>query len=176
MRTAALLLLLMLCTAALAARAQGAIHHCVDAHGNPLFTDQPCPSLQATAVQGPSPAASAAAPGAPVPLHRCAATAAGLRQRVIDAFAAHDPNKLAGLMLWRGYGNHAAVGDLRALTQLVRQPLLAIHFDNEPATGATTSSATPAPANALRLRTEGGDDASFGIARRAGCLWLRYDD
>jgi hypothetical protein len=175
MRASALLLLMMFCALAAAAQAQDAIHHCVDAHGNPLFTDQPCSSQQATAVQTPAPSAGAAAPGAVVPLHRCATTTTGLRQQVIDAFAAHDPNKLAGLMLWRGYGDRSAVGDLRALTQLVRQPLLSIHFDDEPAIG-TTIPAAPPLASALRLRTESGDDASFEVAHRAGCLWLRYED
>lgn len=172
MRVSALLLLLMFCAFAGSARAQDAIHRCVDARGNPLFTDQPCSSQQATPVQAPAPAASAAPPGVPMPLHRCAATTIELRRRVIAAFAAHDPNRLAGLMLWRGYGDHAAVDDLRALARLVRQPLLEIHFDDEP---ASASSASP-PANALQVRTEGGDDASFAVTHQAGCLWLRRDD
>jgi len=74
MRALALLLLLPLCVLALPARAQNPIHHCVDAHGNPLFTDQPCTSQQATPVQAPPPAsaASVATPGLPAPLQRCA--------------------------------------------------------------------------------------------------------
>lgn len=189
MRANALLLLLSLCALALPALAQDAIHRCVDAHGNPLFTDQPCASLQATPVQAPPPAASVAAPGLPVPLQRCASTAAELRQRVIDAFAARDPNQLAGLMLWRGYGHVSAVGDLRALNRLVRQPLLEIHVGgdsgddpaDDPATAGSslppaTASAAP-PADELQLRTGGGDGergARFAITRQAGCLWLRY--
>ena len=176
MRTLALLLLLTLCALARTAQAQDIIHRCVDAHGNPVFTDQPCSSQHATAVQAAPPAAVAARPGASVPLHRCAASTAQLRQRVIDAFAAHDPNRLAGLMLWRGYGDRSAVDDLRALAQLVRQPLLTIHFDDAPAPGAPSSAAPLAPASALQLRTDGGADARFDVARRAGCLWLRYDD
>ncbi len=185
MRVFALLLLLPLCTLALPARAQDAIHRCVDAHGNPLFTDQPCASQQATPVQASPPATNAAAPGLPVPLQRCAGTAAELRQRVIDAFAARDPNQLAGLMLWRGYGHVAAVGDLRALNRLVRQPLLEIHVGGEPADdpAAAGSDAPPAtasaapPADELQLRTggeEGERSARFAIARQAGCLWLRF--
>ncbi|MBD8874089.1 DUF4124 domain-containing protein [Rhodanobacter sp. DHB23] len=167
------LLLLTLCILATAAQAQGTIHRCVDAHGNPLFTDQPCPSQQAA----PAPAASLAPPGAPAPLQRCAATAAELRQRVVDAFAAHDPNRLAGLMLWGGYGNGSTTGDLRALAQLVRQPLLEIHFDNESADGLPPpASSTVPPARALRLRTDDGGTAGFAITRQAGCLWLRQVD
>ncbi|MBD8881493.1 DUF4124 domain-containing protein [Rhodanobacter sp. 7MK24] len=165
----------MFCTLATAARAQDAIHRCVDAHGNPLFTDQPCPSQLAS--PAPAPTSSLAPPGAPVPLQRCAATAAELRQRVIDAFAAHDPNRLAGLMLWGSYGNSSTTGDLRALAQLVRQPLLEIHFDNESAAGlpAPASSAAP-PAKELQLRTDDGGNAGFAITHEAGCLWLRQMD
>lgn len=178
MRTLALLLLLTLCTFALTARAQDAIHRCVDAHGNPVFTDQPCTSQQATPVQAPSSTPSTATPDAPVPLQRCASTATELRQRVIDAFAAHDPNQLAGLMLWHGYGSRSAVDDLRALAQLVRQPLLEIHFDNErdDDPGDNPSPAPTPPASELQLRTDGGNRASFAITRQAGCLWLRYAD
>lgn len=183
MRAIALLLLLTLGAFAATARAQDVIHRCVDAHGNPVFTDQTCSSQNATPVQDvqkPAPAGVVAAPGMPVPLHRCAGTEAELRQRVIDAFAARDPNQLAGLMLWHGYGHHSAVDDLRALAQLVRQPLLEIHFDNEADddsdadTPAAASSAAP-PANALRVSTDSGG-ADFGIARQAGCLWLLYGD
>ena len=187
MRALALLLLLPLCVLALPARAQNPIHRCVDAHGNPVFTDQPCTSQQATPVQAPPPAsaASVATPGLPAPLQRCAGTAAELRQRVIDAFAARDPNQLAGLMLWHGYGHVSAVDDIRALGRLVRQPLLEIHFGDDPGDDPASagsdlspvaSSAAP-PADELQLRTSGDDgerSARFAITRQAGCLWLRY--
>ncbi|MEW9572151.1 DUF4124 domain-containing protein [Rhodanobacter sp. Si-c] len=187
MRAIALLLLLTLLALALPARAQNPIHHCVDAHGNPLFTDQPCASQQATPVQAPppTPATSVATPRLPVPLQRCATTAAELRQRVIDAFAARDPNQLAGLMLWHGYGHVSAVDDIRSLGRLVRQPLLEIHFgdgsaDDSAAAGSASMPASASPASPsadeLQLRTSGDDDRStrFAIARQAGCLWLRY--
>ncbi|OOG49381.1 hypothetical protein B0E52_01090 [Rhodanobacter sp. C06] len=187
MRVLVLLLLLPLCTLALPARAQNTIHHCVDAHGNPLFTDQPCTSQQATPVQAPAPVpgGGVVTSGLPVPLQRCASTAAELRQRVIDAFAARDPNQLAGLMLWHGYGRVSAVGDLRALSQLVRQPLLEIHLggapDDDPASAGSSlppeASSAATPADELQLRTSGDDgerSARFVIARQAGCLWLRY--
>lgn len=178
MRVFAILLLILLAALAIPAQAQDAIHHCVDAHGNPVFTDQPCAAMQATPVQTPARATSAASPDMPVPLEHCAATPAGLRQRVIDAFAARDPNQLAGLMLWSGYGNRAVVGDLRALNQLVRQPLLDIHFgsDDGPATAASAPS-EPANPDELRVRTNGengSQTARFAIIRRAGCLWLGH--
>lgn len=177
MRAIAVLLLLTLCTFAMTAQGQDAIHRCVDAHGNPVFTDQPCAAQQATPLQAASPTAGADAPDAPVPLQRCADSRAELRQRVIDAFAARDPNQLAGLMLWHGYGSRSTVNDLRALAQLVRQPLLEIHFDNEPGDDPGDGTPTaPPPANELQVRTDGGNRASFAITHLAGCLWLRYAD
>jgi len=186
MRALALLLLFSLPAAALPARAQNPIHHCVDAHGNPLFTDQPCTSQQAKPVQAPppAPAASATTPGMPAPLQHCATTAAELRRRVIDAFAARDPNQLAGLMLWHGYGHVSAVDDVRALGRLVQQPLLEIHFGDETTGDPATADSTGQPmaaspmlsADELQLRTSGDGerDTRFAIARQAGCLWLRY--
>ncbi|MEW9625701.1 DUF4124 domain-containing protein [Rhodanobacter geophilus] len=174
MRPSALLLLLPLCLLARPAHAQDPIHHCVDTHGNPLFTDQPCASQQASPVQAPAPVASVATPGLPTPLQRCASTAAELRQRVIDAFAARDPNELAGLMLWHGYGHVSAVDDIRALARLVRQPLLEIHFGGDPGDDpASADGGAAAVADELQLRT-GDDGARFAITRQAGCLWLRY--
>lgn len=170
------LLLLALLVCALPAHAQNTIYRCLDAHGAPVFSDQPCAALAATPVQSPA----AAAPSTPT-LEHCAASPAALRRRVIDAFAARDPNQLAGLMLWRGYGSHAAVGDIRTLATLVRAPLVGIHLGGADATEPAPAASTPAPtkaadATSLHVRTGGADgrSASFEIARQAGCLWLRF--
>ena len=184
-----LLLALTAVPTATHAQSQNPIHRCVGAQGNPVFTDQPCASLQAVPVQAAPPAADVpVVPGAPVPLQRCAATVGALRQRVIDAFAARDPNRLAGLMLWRGYGHVSAVDDVRALARLVRQPLLDIQLgdeaDDDPAGTASgeapaRASSTAATTDELRLNTGGEDGARsvrFAITRQAGCLWLRYAD
>jgi len=90
---------------------------------------------------------------------------------VIDAFATRDPNRLAGLMLWHGYGHGAAVGDIRALAALVRQPLLQVQVSDGDAAPADN-----AAADTLQVQTSDGGNASFAIAREAGCLWLRQAD
>ena len=173
MRLHLFLLLLPLAALALPAHAQAAVSHCVDSHGTPVFTDQPCSALQATPVQSPTTPANALPPGAPVPLARCAATPDALRQRVIDAFATRDPNQLAGLMLWHGYAHGAAAGDIRALAALVRRPLLQIRVGaDDPASAGSTAIA----ADTLQVQTSDGGNASFVIARAAGCLWLRQTD
>ncbi|WNL46961.1 DUF4124 domain-containing protein [Dyella sp. BiH032] len=180
------------------AAAQAGVHRCIGQDGTPLFTDQPCAALQATPVQAPPkpgvPGSQQPATSLPPPI-LCAGTVAELRQSVADAFAARDPNRLAGLMLWGGYGRSAAVSDIRALGVLMQRPLL--DFGEEtaerPAPG-TDPDAWPIPGtehadrppptteHQLVLHTAS-DDASgapretrFAIVRRSGCLWLRSAD
>lgn len=193
MRLPSALLWLLLLAAAAPVRAQNPIHHCIGAHGNPVFTDQPCAALDATPVGAATPArGDSGQPDAPPPL-LCAATTAQLRQSVIDAFAQRDANRMAGLMLWDGYGRGAAVADIRSLALLMRRPLLdlqpsgnATTADPPPASAASSGEA-PAPDAAtagpqLRLQLAGTDasgsprELRFDIVRRAGCLWLRNAD
>jgi hypothetical protein len=168
--------------------AQTEIHRCIGANGGAVFTDQPCAALQATPVSPAAAAANSSAGAAPPPT-LCAASVDGLRQSVIDAFAGRDANRLAGLILWDGYGRGAAIADIRALATLMKQPLLGI--DTPPAAPTSTHagsddpvlpaarSEVPPPADQLVLRTADNDaDGNpaawrFDIVREAGCLWLR---
>jgi hypothetical protein len=187
-RLAALLCLILLACAAPAA-AQTPIHRCIGANGGAVFTDQPCAALQATPVSPNVPSAqAAAAPAAPPPI-LCAASPGELRQSVIDAFASRDANRMAGLMLWDGYGRGAAIADIRSLAELMKQPLLDVDILNgsAPAQAASiddpfATDAPPAPpsaGNRLVLHTAGNDGSGsprelrFDIVRQAGCLWLR---
>jgi hypothetical protein len=190
MRPTSALLWLLLLAAAVPVQAQNPIHHCIGAHGNPVFTDQPCASLDATPVGAAPPSArdDSGPPDAPPPL-LCAATTAQLRQSVIDAFAQRDANRMAGLMLWGGYGQGAAVADIRSLALLMRRPLLDLQLTGSattdpPPAGAASSGAAPAADAAtagpqLRLQLAGTDasgsprELRFDIVQRAGCLWLR---
>jgi hypothetical protein len=183
-------LTVLLCLVALAwttpGQAQTEIHRCVGSNGSAVFTDQPCAALQATPVNPTAaPAPNAAPPAAPPVL--CAASLGQLRESVIDAFASRDANRLAGLMLWNGYGRGAAIADIRALGELMKQPLLDVDIpgDNEPVPAASGNDpyavATAPPVDQLVLHTSGNAGAApreirFGIARQAGCLWLRYRD
>jgi hypothetical protein len=187
LRLAALLCLILLACAAPTA-AQTPIHRCIGANGGAVFTDQPCAALQATPVSPNAPSAqTAATPAAPPVL--CAAGPGELRQSVIDAFASRDANRLAGLMLWDGYGRGAAIADIRSLAELMKQPLLDVDIPNASAPAQSASSddpfasgAAPAPpsaGNQLVLHTAGNDGSGsprelrFDIVRQAGCLWLR---
>jgi hypothetical protein len=193
---ALLLFLLPLC-----AIAQDGIHRCIGPDGNPLFTDQPCAALQATPVNTPAPApraqvqqstADIPATTTPPPV-TCAGSVGELRQSVVDAFAARDPNRLAGLMIWNGYGRDAVVSDIRSLGTLMQRPLLdvgaASEEDSPPAEGDplfTSPASDPVPhqpssgaEQQLVVRTASNDgsgaphETRFTIVRRSGCLWLR---
>lgn len=193
----ALLLLLPLC-----AMAQDGIHRCIGADGNPLFTDQPCAALQATPVSSPpvdakppvTQAVSTLGTTTPPPVS-CATSVGALRQGMIDAFAARDPNRLAGLMIWNGYGRDAVVANIRSLGSLMQRPLLDIGTASEigdsppppsddpmlnsPAADAPRSPPSSGGDQQLVVRTASGDgsgvahETRFSVVRRSGCLWLR---
>jgi hypothetical protein len=190
MRLATSLLALVLIGCLLAwvrpAQAQNPIHRCIGPNGGPVFTDQPCDALRATSISASAKAADDAEPAGPPPV-TCAMGFGQLRQSVIDAFASHNANRLAGLMLWGGYGRDAVVADIRSLAALMRYPLVDLDAADAPA--AETSSSDPfapdppppAPENSRQLVVHvaggGADGAShelrFDIVHRYGCLWLR---
>ena len=145
-----LLLLLLFVLAGLASasvHAQGGIHRCVDAAGRPVFTDRRCVDLDATpALPTSTPATATANDGNAVPNVAptlCTADIGELRQQVTDAFASHQANRLAGLMLWDDYGERGAVERIRDLAALVAQPLLDLR-DGDPGAYAV---GTPPPPN-----------------------------
>lgn len=196
MLRSAILLCLILTALASPVMAQTEIHRCIGTNGGAVFTDQPCAALQATPV-------TAAPVAGPLPLTTpppilCAASVSELRQSVIDAFASHDANRMAGMMLWNGYGRGAAIADIQSLTQWMKHPLVDVEMPGDPAAtgvgheepaGAATSvdpfaldippsPAPPAPRDdQMVLHTASNDgsarDLPFDIVRRAGCLWLR---
>ena len=196
LRLPALLCLVLLAWTA-PASAQTEIHHCIGANGSAVFTDQPCAALQATPVDPVATPDRNTPPVTPPPV-LCAASLGQLRESVIDAFTSHDANRLAGLMLWAGYGRGAAIADIRSLGALMKQPLLDVDLPGDPASAdgeeparAMSSRsdpfvAAPAPAapasDQLVLHTAGNDGSGnpreirFSIVRQAGCLWLRNAD
>jgi hypothetical protein len=187
--TTALLLLLtgcLLLVRAVPVAAQNPIHRCIGANGGPVFTDQPCDSMQATSVTAAAKPADASQPAGPPPI-TCASGIGQLRQNVIDAFANHDANRLAGLMLWGGYGRGAAVADIRSLAALMRYPLLDLGPADDPAAAGSSADpfprdpppAAPEQAHQLVLHVAGNDadgnprELRFDIVHLSGCLWLR---
>ncbi|GLQ47275.1 hypothetical protein GCM10007862_23260 [Dyella lipolytica] len=185
MRFIAILLLFLLPVGA--AWAQGDIHRCTGANGVPVFTDRICSDVNATPVM-PAPSSSAQAPvelSQPPPV-LCAADMAHLKQAVIDAFAARNPNRLAGLMLWGDDGEQAVVADIRVLGRLMAHPLIDVKVvpADDPPTPST--SALPSPktgqGEALLVQTESDDgsgatqETRFEVLHQSGCLWLQLQN
>lgn len=156
-----LLALLALALLPLGAHAQS-IHRCTGAAGQIIFSDQPCAAFNAQPTV-PS-LAPAPAPGATAPVPTlCAATTAALRQAVAEAFALHDANRLAGLVLWQQRG--AAQADIRQWAQLLREPLLDATGDGENASEIVVRTQSLDGSGASR-------ETHFGVRRQAGCAWL----
>ena len=179
--------LLLLLAGTLPARAQQQpIFRCIGAHGEPVFSGQPCGT--------PAPAQGASAGiGAGAVGTRCAASPQALREAIAGAFASHDVNQLAGLMVWRGVGQASARASLESLARWLRQPLSGIaatYANGPPAPGGTAAtpgpdSAAPATASSaaatgaltgLAVSTGGGDGSTrdFGVMQSGGCWWLTF--
>ncbi|HET6587721.1 MAG TPA: DUF4124 domain-containing protein [Oleiagrimonas sp.] len=187
MRFAALLVLLCLPLACSAAPAmQTVIHHCVDADGTPVFTDQPCASMDAV------PATSDVNPFAPrssAGPRTCPRDRKALKKRVANAFKTHDANALAGLMLWRGYSEFGAVHTVQDLADLMQWPFLGFAEASPaagrsvpavpglpplmPAMAQSTPAAPPPDVLTIHLGRPQQPDVTFAITPRAGCLWLQ---
>ncbi|HET6431625.1 DUF4124 domain-containing protein [Dyella sp.] len=184
------------------AQAGDGIHRCVDRSGGQIFTDRSCADLEATpALPSVAPVpTTAAAMGQPV-MPLCVIDLPALKQQVVEAFAGNQPNRLAGLMLWDGYSADAVVEQIRALSELMRHPLLDItdygggrtahagapvdlYDASQPlahllAAGENHAAATAqAPAGiSVLTQAEDGSGSSrstaFALEQQSGCLWLR---
>lgn len=158
------------------------VHRCVGRNGEIVFSGLDCGADEAAVVPSPS---TSTAPAAAQPA-ACATSVADLRGRIATAIARHDPNALAGLMRWRGVGGGVVDQRLRALTTLVKGPLIAIDGDepvDDPSQrgGAVPdddSSATTTDTQ-LHVRTgsneaNGVRDHTFGTSSVGGCYWLDW--
>lgn len=155
--------------------------------------------MQATPAPTASQAGATREPLTPVPV-LCAATAEALRQQVADAFAAHDPNRMAGLMLWDGYDQRDAVASIQGLAALMQHPLLGVSTEDAPQLPPTRewvpmpehpdplpsstddrdeALAPTTPPDWLTVDTTGNDGSGtdiqsrFPVVQASGCLWLR---
>lgn len=156
-------LLLALLLALPSLQAQTRINRCVGADGTSIFTDRPCAALGARE-HGDTIALDADARMRPV--IDCARTVPALQQRVREAVAAGDVNRLAALFAWSGTGRHTAQRVMAELERMAAQPL------HDVAAEPADSDAMPDPV-ALRL-DHGTHVTRWRIGRRAGCWWLHY--
>lgn len=183
-----LLCLLALLACAPLAYAQHAqpVYRCIGAHGEPVFSGQPC------GTPAPAPGSSMSAQGTDFSAV-CAASPEALRQSIARAFAARDVNQLAGLILWRGMDQGSARSALRSLATWLKQPLTGIALtraagspfadtDSWPppvaSTGepASASSVAALPPTGIDVSTGGVDGTTrdFGLVESGGCWWLTF--
>ncbi|TCV95962.1 hypothetical protein EC912_102310 [Luteibacter rhizovicinus] len=162
--------IVLLCAPAIAL-AQNPIRRCIGTNGQPVFTDQPCSAMNATAaVPAPTgtPAGNSSSAQPPLPM-LCAKHVADLRQVIVDAFATREANRIGGVVLWDGYGSKSAVADIQVIGAMLRQPLVSVGGAGEDADSASEIAVTTSDAGGSRT-------SRFGIVRQAGCLWLRPPD
>lgn len=177
------LCLLALAACAQMAHAQTHIYHCIGAHGEPVFSGQPCgPSAPPTSQ---SAAAQSGGFGSV-----CAGSPRELEAGIAQAFATHDVNRFAGLILWRGMSQASAQAMLHAFAAWLKQPLSGIAVTSaagapladmgppsagDPATGSSAG-AMPNAITGFEISTGGDDGRSrdFGVTEFGGCWWLTF--
>lgn len=176
------LLALVPCAPLAHAQATQPIHRCIGAQGEPVFSGQPCGTPAPK--PGSVPVAPAGGTGSV-----CAGSPGALRQAIAQAFAAHDVNRLAGLLLWRGMGQASARATLAGLSAWLKQPLTGITVARaagpppELAPANAYSATDPAPATSASLPPTGlnvstggvdGHTRDFGVVESGGCWWLTF--
>lgn len=172
-----LLCLIVLASCATVAHAQ--VFRCIGAHGEPVFSGQPC--ANPVPVPGDSVVAQDGGNFGQV----CVASPQALRDAIAAAFFSRDVNRLAGLLLWTGFNQASARDTLRSLADWLKQPLAGIAVAY--ATGPPVSADNPAPpASAGRfdaavptgfeVSTGGGEGSTrtFGVTETEGCWWLTF--
>jgi hypothetical protein len=177
----------LLCLIALLACAplvHAQVYHCIGAHGEPVFSGEPCAT--------PAPSASSAASAVNGFGAVCADSPEALRQALANAFTTHDVNRLAGMILWRGMDQASARSTLQSLAGWLQQPLTGIAIayptgppfaDTGPAPAASSANpadgagvaSQPAPSG-FEVTTGGADggDRDFGVTEFGGCWWLTF--
>jgi len=174
--------LCLLVLAACAPLTHAQVYRCIGAHGEPVFSGQPCGT--------PMPATSA---GASMQVGGfggvCAASPEVLRRSIADAFTSHDVNRLAGLILWQGMDQASARATLHSLAAWLKQPLAGIAiayamgppFVGQAPVPATTApapagSSATAPPTGFEISTGGSDGSTrnFGVVESGGCWWLTF--
>ena len=184
----AILVLMLLCVAALPAHATG-LHRCVDANGGSIFTDQTCEDIGASVRAEPAPAPIAAATSR---LHArtCARTTDGLLHGLKIAFAAGDVNQVAAFYHWPGITSAGSEAILKRLQAIASHPLVSAELIRQPAsrdaegfqtvaTQGIASGQTPEASGVELLQARSGGDTTpmrilFALTENAGCWFVHF--
>lgn len=174
----------------------GGLRRCVDANGDPVFTDRRCDSMDATeSLPAPPrvrPAASA------IPIRGCARTRQDLLDGVRHALELRDPNRFSSFYDWAGMDGTQGYRLLDRLEALTKRPFIDARLVssrappvNEDEGGYALLSrpflaAPPAPdlplppadllrVDQMRSATDSGSQVTyFRLRANAGCWWLTF--
>lgn len=178
------LLALLACASLAHAQHAQPVYRCIGAHGEPVFSGQPCGT--------PAPASAASAPAQGSGFSAaCAGSPQALREAIAGAFATHDVNQFAGLILWNGMDQNSARAALRALAAWLKQPLTGVAIaraagppfadSGPPATSSggapvSASSVSASPPTGFDISTGGVDGTTrdFGLVESGRCWWLTF--
>ena len=180
--------------------ATSALHRCVDADGNAIFTDRACRDLAAT--DAPPPRAAILSPAVIVRVRSCARSQDDLLSGVRNALEAHDPNRLAEFYHWTGMGNSEGYRLMGRLSSFSERPLLDVQLVSSAQEGTLLPDLLPPPelgdefpidpepaapvppprsnANLLRVDQMRGEAdlesqvTYFRLRSNAGCWWLQF--
>jgi len=183
MRLLVVALIFVFAFVALPARAAG-VHRCIGAHGDAIFTDQPCEDIGAVVRPEPVPAFGATNPQR-VHAHDCARTVDDLRRGLEAALAAHDVNRIAGFYQWAGIGSEESALLLKRLQEIANRPLTAVNLihSRRPVDASgfqTVASTRTSEASAIELvQTRSDNDPTpartgFALSRYMDCWWVRF--
>ncbi|UHQ19786.1 hypothetical protein LVB87_01035 [Lysobacter sp. KIS68-7] len=171
--------------------ASAQVRKCVMPDGKPLYTDQKCEALGATAFPSPPASARAAAAGnVNTGLYRagCSRTLQDLAFEIRTAIESQDPNRLSGVYDWAGMSDAAANAVMDRLDAITHRPLL----DLSPISDSTAEETTVVPPGGsddvprttarrppvgLRLEQTQGNGitpsrTTLGLRRKYGCWWI----
>lgn len=134
MRTLALIVFVLFALACVPRAAHAQVNACLGAHGERVYTDQPCigavvPSAVSRDTDSGSDSGYLNA--------TCPASPEELRNRIAGAFGSDDPNVLSGLLLWSGVDHQTASARMRDFKRWLQRPLVGVNFS-----GISTSPAT----------------------------------
>ncbi len=184
----ALLVLVLLCVAALPAHAAEP-HRCIDAHGGAIFTDQLCEDIGASVRPEPAPVSGATSTGR---LHArtCARTTDGLLHGLKIALAAGDVNQVAAFYHWPGITSAGSEEILKRLQAIASHPLVSAELIRQSASrdaeGFQTvasqgiaSGQTPEASGIELVQAHSGGDATpmrtvFALIENAGCWFVHF--
>ena len=172
---ARILVLLALVLAPPFAHAQ--VFQCVGAHGEPVYSGEPCGTPASSAQSGVTTVSQLASV--------CAASPTELDHALTRAFQTRDVNLVSGLLLWQGIGSRESQQTLRTLAAWLQQPLTGIKLiSNADPPGVAPMSPEPPPATStvtpavvytgLAVTTAGDTTRAFGLVHQDGCWWLTF--